>query len=149
MPPAASPITDLAHVIQLSVAPVFLLTAVGTILGVLSARLARIVDRARVLHGRMPASPIASGDPDPLILELELLVRRRRFVNVAITFGVSAALLVCLLIATLFVGSILHANVSILVAVLFVLAMVAIVGALTSFLREIFLASGSLRLGGC
>jgi hypothetical protein len=145
MPPAASPVTDLAHVIQLSVAPVFLLTAVGTFLGVLSTRLARIVDRARVLHGRMPASPIANGDL--VILELELLARRRRFVNVAITFGVSAALLVCLLIATLFVGSILSANVSVLVAVLFVLAMVAIVGALTSFLREIFLASGSLGHG--
>jgi uncharacterized protein DUF2721 len=144
MPPQASTVTDLAHTIQLSIAPVFLLTAVGTMLGVLSTRLARIVDRARVLRGRLPPQPIPSGDPT--IAELALLVRRRQLVNLAITCGVSAALLVCLLIATLFVGSLLHANVSLLVAALFVLAMVAIVGALTSFLREIFLASGALDL---
>jgi hypothetical protein len=144
MPPAASTTADLAHVIQLSVSPVFLLTAIGTILGVLSTRLARIVDRARVLHGRMPPPPIATADA--VIVELHLLARRRHLVNVAITFGVSAALLVCLVIATLFTGSILQANFSIVVAILFVLAMVAIVGALTSFLREIFLASGGVGL---
>jgi uncharacterized protein DUF2721 len=144
MPPQASTVTDLAHTIQLAIAPVFLLTAVGTILGVLSTRLARIVDRARVLRGRLPPQPIPGGDPT--IAELALLVRRRQLVNLAITCGVSAALLVCLLIATLFVGSLVHANVSPLVAALFVLAMVAIVGALTSFLREIFLASGALDL---
>ena len=144
MPPQASTVTDLAHTIQLSIAPVFLLTAVGTILGVLSTRLARIVDRARVLHGRLPPQPIAAGDP--LLAELALLSRRRRLVNLAITCGVTAALLVCLLIATLFFASLVPANVSVLVAALFVLAMVAIVGALTSFLREIFLASGALDL---
>jgi uncharacterized membrane protein len=138
------PIADLAHVIQLSVAPVFLLTAVGTILGVLSTRLARIVDRSRLLRQRAPAPTAAAGEP--VAVELEHLARRRRLVNLAITCGVTAALLVCLLIATLFVGSIFHANVAVLVALLFILAMVAIVGALTSFLREIFLATQSLDL---
>ena len=50
-------IYDISHVIQLSVAPVFLLTAIGTILGVLSSRLARIVDRARALNERLEDSP--------------------------------------------------------------------------------------------
>lgn len=144
MPPQASPVLDLAHTIQLSIAPVFLLTAVGTILGVLSTRLARIVDRARVLHGRVPPQHLPPGDP--IHAELALLVRRRKLVNLAITCGVSAAILVCLLIATLFFASLVHANASMLVGALFVLAMVAIVGALTSFLREIFLASGALDL---
>ena len=45
-------INGIAQVIQLAIAPVFLLTAVGTIIGVLSNRLARIVDRTRVLEDR-------------------------------------------------------------------------------------------------
>jgi Protein of unknown function (DUF2721) len=136
-----SPLDDVAHVIQLSIAPVFLLTAVGTFLGVLSTRLARIVDRSRVLHDRLPAR----ADPahGPVRRELDLLLRRRRLVNLAITFGVSAALLVCLLIATAFVGSILRARISVVLAALFVLAMIAFVVALVTFLREIFLAVAS------
>src|SRR6266542_6158124 len=100
-----SSISDVAHVIQLSIAPVFLLTALATTLGVLNARLARIVDRARVLHDRIPARPVP--EQGPLRRELGFLARRRRLVNLAITFGVSAALLVCLLIAAAFIGSVL------------------------------------------
>jgi hypothetical protein len=139
-----TPIADVAHVIQLSIAPVFLLTALATTLGVLNTRLARIVDRARVLHDRIPAKSPA--EQTPLRLELKFLAQRRRLVNHAITFGVSAALLVCILIATAFLGSVLRASVSVLVALLFVLAMVAMVGALICFLREIFLAVGSTEI---
>jgi hypothetical protein len=42
--------TDIAQVIRLASAPVFLLTVVGTIIGVLSNRPARIVDRTRVFE---------------------------------------------------------------------------------------------------
>ncbi len=138
MPPLSSP-ADVAHVIQLSIAPVFLLTALGTILGVLSTRLARIVDRARVLRDRIRALPA----PEQAAMrgELRLLARRRRLVNLAITFGVAAALLVCLLIAAGFVGSFLRTNASMVIAALFVLAMVAMVGALVTFLSEILLAT--------
>ena len=143
MPPTST-VDNVARVIQLSIAPVFLLTAIGTLLGVLSTRLARIVDRSRVLHGRLPANR----DPahDRMRRELHLLARRRRLVNVAITFGVSAALFVCLLISTAFIGSILDVHVPVLLALLFILAMVALVGALVTFLREIFLAVASVDI---
>jgi hypothetical protein len=138
------PVADVAHVIQLAIAPVFLLTAVGTLLSVLSTRLARIVDRGRVLRGRMaactPEEQRRAGD------ELHLLARRRHRVNVAISCGVSAALFVCLLIITGFAGAFLHANVSFLVAGIFVLAMLALVVALVTFLSEIFLAVQSVDL---
>ncbi|HTT70253.1 MAG TPA: DUF2721 domain-containing protein [Anaeromyxobacteraceae bacterium] len=145
MPPTQSTIADVAHVIQLSIAPVFLLTAVATTLGVLNTRLARIVDRARVLRERLSARPGPEQERS-LRSELGVLARRRRLVNVAITGGVSAALLVCLLIAVAFVGSILRAKVWVLVAVLFVLAMLAVMWALVWFLREIFLAAGSTEI---
>ncbi len=139
-----SHIIDVAHTIQLSIAPVFLLTAIGTILSVLSSRLARIVDRARVLLDRSAASP----EPARARCreELAVLVRRRRFVNLAITSGVCAAIFVCVLIASAFVGSMVGADTSRLVAVLFVAAMLAFVSTLVLFLREVLLAVGSVRI---
>jgi Protein of unknown function (DUF2721) len=137
-------IYDISHVIQLSVAPVFLLTSIGTILGVMSTRLARIVDRARTLNERLET---ASEDKMPLIhAEMRTLSQRRHLVNLAITAGTAAALLVCVSIATVFLGALMKADVAMAVASLFILAMAAFVAALVSFLREIFLAVRSLHL---
>jgi hypothetical protein len=138
------PVADVAHVIQLAIAPVFLLTAVGTLLSVLSTRLARIVDRGRVLRDR--ASHRTREEQERDRHELSLLGRRRMRVNLAITSGVSAALFVCLLIITGFVGAYLHANVTLGLAGLFVLAMLAVVVALVTFLSEVFLAVQSVDL---
>ncbi|HET9598790.1 MAG TPA: DUF2721 domain-containing protein [Anaeromyxobacteraceae bacterium] len=141
---AADPVVDVAHVIQLAIAPVFLLTAVGTLLSVLSTRLARVVDRARVLRDRLATR--TGAERERVTSELRLLKRRRRRVNLAITCGVSAALFVCLLIVVAFAGAFLHASVSKVLATLFVLAMLALVGALSTFLSEIFLATRSVDL---
>ena len=100
--------SDIARTIQLAVAPVFLLSALGTILGVLTTRLGRIVDRSRVLADRLGGLPEAA--QGPIREEMELLAVRRRIVNLAITSGTVAALLVCLLIASAFVGFMLRAG---------------------------------------
>jgi hypothetical protein len=142
--PDSTHVTDVARVIQLAVAPVFLLTAIGTILSVLSGRLARIVDRARVLVDRAEALPEARRPA--LHDEVQTLLRRRRLVNAAITAGTTAALLVCVLIATAFVGYLAGVDLSVALAVLFIAAMTAFVAALVLFLREIVIAVGSLRL---
>jgi hypothetical protein len=136
--------TDVARVIQLAVAPVFLLTAIGTILSVLSGRLARIVDRARVLVGLLVTLP--QGKQAAAREELDILVRRRTLVNLAITSGTTSALLVCVLIAAAFVGYLVGADFSIALAVLFIGAMAAFVIALLLFLREILIAVGSLGI---
>jgi hypothetical protein len=144
MPLSDQTVSDIAHVIQLSVAPVFLLTSIGAILGVLSARLARIVDRARALNDRLET---AGPERIPRIhVEMQTLARRRRLVNFAITAGTTAALLVCVSIATVFLGAILKANVTVAVALLFILAMAAFVAALLLFLREVLEAVRSLEL---
>ena len=141
--PAESPIADVAHVIQLSVAPVFLLTSVGTILGVLSTRLGRIVDRARVLADRLET---AQGDKrDDYLGELEQLARRRHLVNMAIAFGVGAALLVAGVIAAAFLGFMLHWKASAAIAALFVGAMLCVVVALLLLMREVMTAVLKVR----
>ncbi len=139
-----SPVAAVTHAIQLSIAPVFLLTSVGTFLAVLSTRLGRIVDRARVLVEKLELAPPARHAA--IREELLLLMRRRHLVNLAITFGVTTALFVCLLIALAFIGSMVQADATRGVAALFVAAMLAFVGALILFLREIMLAVASVPI---
>jgi hypothetical protein len=140
--PADTQLQDISHTIQLAVAPVFLLTAIATTLSVLTTRLGRIVDRARRVEGRLHS---ASSEEAPVtVRELSRLARRARLVQLAITFGVGSALLVCLTIAIAFVGYMLDVRLGGAMAVFFILAIVAYVSALGSFLREIFWAYQTL-----
>jgi hypothetical protein len=134
---------DIAHVIQLAIAPVFLLTGVGTLLAVLSNRLGRAVDRSRVLEDLLPG---LAGEPRALAQDdLVLLSRRTRLIYTAIVLAVTCALLICLLIAVAFIDAFLAANLARLMGALFVLAMLALIVSLVAFLREIFLAVSSAR----
>jgi len=131
-------ITEIARVIQLSVAPVFLLTAIGTIIGALNIRLGRVVDRRRVVKDRLHSlDQEAARDAKD---ELALLARRSRLIYHAIFAAVTSALLVCLVVASAFIGALIAFEVARLVAVLFVLAMIALVICLATFLREIFVS---------
>lgn len=138
--PAAMPtqIADITHAIQLAVAPVFLLTAIATLINVLSGRLSRIVDRRRVLNGRMAsATPVPTAADD--VEELGLLERRARLIYHAMFCAVLAALLVCLVVAVAFFGALVAFSIAPSVALLFVLAMLAMIVSLALFLREVFL----------
>lgn len=138
-------ITDVAHGIQLAVAPVFLLSGVGTVLSVLTNRLGRIIDRARALEGGLPA---AAADLAPALHgELRTLSRRARLVNRAITLCTGCALLICVVIMMLFAGEALTRDLSSLIVVLFVVALGAFIGALLAFLLEIRKATEGLRFG--
>ncbi len=131
---------DVAHVIQLAIAPVFLLSSLGTFMAVLSTRLGRIVDRSRLLITRLESTQEDARRAN-LTTELTLGHHRRRLVNFAITAATMAALLICLLIAVAFIGSLLGWATNSVVAVLFVLAMGAYITSLLAFLREVLLAS--------
>jgi hypothetical protein len=136
-------VTDVARLIQLAVAPVFLLTAVGTIIGVLSTRLGRAVDRSRLLEDRLrqlqPEGQKAARD------ELSLLSRRTRLVYGAMVLAVICALFVGLLIAVAFVDAFINIDLSKFIGLLFIGAMLAFILSLLVFLREIFLAVTSAR----
>ena len=141
LPP--SNIGDIAHVIQLAVAPVFLLTGIGTLLAVLSGRLGRAVDRGRVVEDLVP---VLSAEALALAqAELVLLSRRTRLIYAAIVLAVGSALFVCLLIAVAFIEAFLAVNLALTISALFVLAMLALIACLVAFLREIFLAVTSAR----
>lgn len=128
---------DVTHVIQLAIAPVFLLTAVGTILNVLVNRLGRAVDRRRSLTSSLPRldAALCANAKD----ELTYVERRVRLIYTAILLAVVTALLICLLIAIAFLDALIAADLSQLVAIFFMLAMLALIGSLGLFLREIYL----------
>ena len=131
-------IADITRVIQLAVAPVFLLTAIGTLIGALNIRLGRVVDRRRVLHERVRS--LDEQTAKDAKAELGLLARRSRLIYHAIFAAVTAALLVCLVVASAFIGALLSVELARLVAVLFILSMCALIICLAIFLREIFVA---------
>jgi hypothetical protein len=139
------PAGDIAHVIQLSVAPVFLLTGIGAILSVLSHRISRVVDRARVLEERL--SKVDKDQAMAIHVELGTLARRARLVNLAITLCTMCALLVCTVIALLFIGAFMNLNFTAAVAWLFIACMAILIAGLLVFLKEIRLAIASLRIG--
>ena len=141
--PSTTPLSDIAHVIQLAVAPVFLLTAIGTVLAVLTGRLARAVDRRRSLMAAL--SGLEDGTAGLVQQEIAFEVRRIRLIYVAISMAVMSALLVCGLISLAFIDAFLAWDLGKLIAVLFILAMVALIGSLSVFLREIFLAVNTPR----
>ncbi len=131
------PIDGITHAIQLAVAPVFLLSAVATLLGALTGRLGRAVDRRRILVSALAAdAPLAVGATG----ELTFVNRRISIIYAAIALSVTGALLICLTIAVAFMAVFPGTHLARVVAVLFVLAMVALIAALVLFLREIYLA---------
>lgn len=136
-------IGDIGHIIQLSVAPVFLLTGVGTNLTVLTNRLGRIVDRSRVLEDRLRAQDDAHHDEDRA--ELNTLYVRSHLINRAITLSTACALMVSLVIVSLFVGDALNIDLSKFIASFFVLAMVCLVTSFIFLLREILIATQPMR----
>ncbi|MFL6581685.1 MAG: DUF2721 domain-containing protein [Burkholderiales bacterium] len=134
-------VADITRIIQLAVAPVFLLTAIGTILSALNNRLGRIVDRRRVIQDRLHHSVTLNEQSDEAdIDELQLLARRISLIYHAIVLAIVCALFICMLVASAFLGVFVAIDIARLIGTLFILAMVALIGSLWMLLREVFLA---------
>jgi len=129
-------IPDIAHIIQMVLAPVFLLVGIGAFLNAFAGRLARIVDRSRSLEGQSMRESARK--------ELHVLRTRARTVYIGITLGITSALFVCIAIVLAFVGYFLQLRVGATIGVLFIAAMFALIGTLLAFLREVFLAIRAL-----
>jgi hypothetical protein len=135
---------DIVHLIQSAVAPVFLLSGVAATLGVLTNRLARIVDRARSLEDRMGNRPKSLHN---LHHDLEVLARRSRYINAAITMSATSALFVALVVILLFANAFFDARLAASIAILFSGAMMLLIGAFGAFLIEVRIATAHLRFG--
>ncbi len=136
------PVTTIAHAIQLAVAPVFLLTGVASILSVLTNRLGRIIDRSRFLEGN--SLPIDETHK-AIQVELKSLKQRARLIHLAIGLCTTCLLLICSVVAVLFLGSFITLNMAVVIALLFVAAMLCLIAALLNFIGEIYLATVHVR----
>ena len=146
MEPAINAIETIAGVIQLAVAPVFLLAGIAGMLNVLSIRLGRVVDRARIVEGRLVSEQHAE-HIGRLQSEVEALWKRIRLVNWSLRMFVCAALLVCLVIVTLFFGELQSYDLSIPIATLFISTMLFMIVGLVLFLFEVSISTQRIREG--
>ena len=135
-------ISDVSRVIQLAVAPVFLLTSIATMINAMNTRLGRLVDRRRVVRERIKQST-SEAQTLEFHAELNTLVYRSRLAYLGILYSVLAALLVCLVIGGAFIGALISVDLAKTVAIIFVLAMSSMVISLGMFLREVYLGVSS------
>ncbi|HXA35113.1 MAG TPA: DUF2721 domain-containing protein [Steroidobacteraceae bacterium] len=137
---------DIAHLIQVALTPIFLISAIGVTLNVLTSRLSRIVDRARtiedVLRGAFPES-----QAEELHGVLGVLARRARYINAAITFITLSALFIAMVVVMLFVNAFLRWDLAVFIACMFILSMLALCAALLAFLIEVRIATKTLQIG--
>jgi hypothetical protein len=138
-------VVDIAHAIQLALAPVFLLSGIGVFLGVLTSRLARVVDRARAIERELRHA--SGNEPDGAREQLRVMARRARFINYAITFATIGGFCTALVVALIFGSTFVPMNLAAYVAVLFVFAMISLLAAFLSFLVEVRIAVAALRIG--
>jgi cobalamin biosynthesis protein CobD/CbiB len=134
---------DVAHIIQLAVAPVFLLSGVGVTLTLFTNRLARIVDRARLLEDRLAENPHVD-----IHEALAVLKRRARYINFAMALGTLSGLLVTTTVILLFTAALLGNNLTLVIAVVFSAAMLTLTASLLVFFVEVRYATSNLRIGG-
>ena len=134
----------LGRTIQSAVAPVFLLVATGNLINVMTGRLARVVDRSRDLEERYVATQ--GTEHERVVWELRRLDRRMGIVNTAIGLSVACGVTVCLMVAGLFLGEVAGFATGVAVALLFVVAMVLLIGGLALFLMEVRLAAATIRV---
>jgi len=137
-------VTTVAEIVRLAVAPIFLLSGIGAFLNVCASRLSRIVDRSREVEPRLLAS--RGPEHDRWLGELRVLDRRMSLSILALSFCTATALLVCVLIAILFVADLTNFAFGRPIALLFILAMLMLIVGLILFLWEVRLAMRSIRL---
>ncbi|MBK9985265.1 MAG: DUF2721 domain-containing protein [Saprospiraceae bacterium] len=137
-------INDISGAIQLALGPVFLLTGIAGMLNVMSGRLSRIIDRGRALMENPVV--IATYDPAGMHTEMNMLERRRHITSIAITMCTVAALMVCLVIVSLFLEVMFTIPLNWFIGALFILATLSLVIGLSYFLREVHLSSISVRI---
>lgn len=144
LPTPETAVTAVAEIVQLALAPVFLLAGVGAFLNVLVGRLARIVDRARDLEPQILSS--LGIEHDRLQSDIKVLDRRMALVSRAISLAVLSAVLTCLVVVLLFAGSLLEAQFGTSIAILFIISMIALGISFAIFLVETRVAGRALRI---
>lgn len=137
-------VATVAQTIQLALSPIFMLAGIGAVLNVLAGRLSRVVDRTRALERLHPSS--TGPERERHVGELRLLDRRIAIINRALFLAVTSAVLTCLVVVLLFVGTLTNLHMGSVVAVTFILAMLMLIASLASFMVEVRLSLRAIHV---
>ncbi|MBL0913986.1 MAG: DUF2721 domain-containing protein [Sphingopyxis sp.] len=140
----ASGLGAIAETIQLSVTPVFLLVATGSLLNVFTGRLARVIDRSRTLMERWAETE--GVEHDRIVAELRVVDRRIDVINNSIAAAVACGIVVCLLVALLFTQAVAGFGLGLAAAWVFAIAMLLLLVSLALFLLEVRLAIRTIHV---
>jgi len=135
---------EITQTIQIALAPVFLLVAMGSLLNVVAGRLARVVDRSRVLISQHRETTGAAHDR--LVAELRMLDKRMDVINWSIALSVACGIVVCVMVAMLFLLGAGGGNLTAAVSAAFIAAMFLLLGALVMFMVEVRLAIRTIHV---
>lgn len=134
----------IAQTIQLALAPVFVLVAIGSIMNILSARLGRVVDRWRAMQ---PLYADTSGaDHDHVVREIRSCDVRIKLIGRAFQLLVLSGLAIGLTVAAVFADSLIAVDLETAIGTIFVTAIALLMGALLIFLREIKESANALSI---
>lgn len=137
-------VASIASTIQIAIAPVFLLAGIGALLNVMVGRLARIVDRARMLEQLHPTSQ--GHEHDRQVRELRLIDRRIAVINWAIFLITAAAVSVCVVVALLFIAEMVNLHIGVGIAMAFIFSMGLLIAGLVLFLIEVRMSIHAIRV---
>lgn len=137
-------VSSIAHIIELAIAPVFLLAGLGGILNVVASRLSRVVDRVRTLENDVPTADAELQAAE--LRELAILDRRLQLCHWSVGLCTMAALLICLVVMILFVANLISLNFAVPVSLLFIAAMVSVTIGLLLFVFEVTIATRFVRV---
>jgi len=135
---------SLLSIIQLAVTPVILISGIGAFMITLTNRMARIVDRTRILAGQVQQ---AEGEArQHLETQLSILWRRSKLIRRAVTFAGLTMLIACCLVIVIFVNAVLEQDLILLMMLFFIMSILLLISSLVVFLRDIYLSLHALSL---
>lgn len=138
-------LTEISHIIQQVFAPALLLAGIGSFMNVMTHRMSRVIDRARQIEAECVAG---QQDDEPLASAHRMLSLRARLISRAMALSTGAAVVICGLIALMFVDALLHISLMPVIALVFIGAMLMLMASLLVLIREVFLATTAIRRRG-
>ena len=136
--------TSAVEIIQLALAPIFLIVGIGQMVNVATGRVARVIDRARWFEEQ--ARQNAARIDQKAMKEISTLNKRMRLANWSINFLIASALIICIDVILLMVNGLIATSLDVTILVLFMLSMVFLTGGIIAFFLEVSLATATLKI---
>lgn len=137
-------IPNAVEIIQLALAPIFLIVGIGTLVNVATGRVARVIDRARWFEDLARVQPARIDKKAKR--EIRSLKKRLRLANWSINFLIAAALVICIDVILLMINGLISTSLDTTILVMFMISMIFLTGGLIAFFFEVSVATATLKI---